>query len=60
MWEAMYLIKQLKLEDWNYRLELVSSLYHWAKNKLKMFLIQNTSIWSTFTLIVLRIQKKKA
>ena len=39
-------------------LELVSSLQHWVKNMFKMFVIQHTSIWSNFILMLLRIQKK--
>ena len=39
-------------------LELVSSLLHWAKNMLEMFVIQHTSIWPNFILIVIRIQNK--
>ena len=39
-------------------LELVSRLQHWAKNMLEIFVIQHTSIWPHFILIVPRIQKK--
>ena len=39
-------------------LELVSSLQHSAKTILEMFIIQHTSIWPYFILIILRIQKK--
>ena len=38
-------------------LELVSSLQHWTKNMLEMFVIQHTSIWPNLILVVLRIQK---
>ena len=34
-------------------LELVSSLQHWAKNMLEIFVIQHTGTWSRFILIVL-------
>ena len=40
-------------------LELVSSLQHRARNMLEMFVIQRTSIWPNFVLIVLRIKKNK-
>ena len=46
------LIKSLK------GLKLVSSLQHWAKNMVEMFVIQHTSIWLNFILIVFMIQKK--
>ena len=36
----------------------VSSLQHWAKNMLKMFAMQHTSIWPNFISIVFKIQKK--
>ena len=39
-------------------LELVSSLQHWAKNTLKMFVMEDISIWPSFILIVLGFQKK--
>ena len=39
-------------------LEVVSSLQHWAKNMLQVFVIQHTSIWSNFILKELTIQKK--
>ena len=41
-------------------MELASSLQYWAKNILEMFVIviQRTSIWPNFILIVHRIQKK--
>ena len=39
-------------------LELVSSLHHWTKNMLEMFVIQHTSIWPNLIFMVLRIQKK--
>ena len=40
--------------------ELVSSLENWTKIKLEILVIQQTSIWPNFILIVLRIQKKCA
>ena len=40
-------------------LDLLSNLQHWAKNMLETFIIQSTSIWPNFILIVLRIQKNK-
>ena len=40
-------------------IELVSSRQHWAKNILEMFVIEHTSIWPNFSLIVIRIQKNK-
>ena len=40
-------------------LELVSSLQYRARNMLEMFVIQHTSIWPNFILIVLRIKKNK-
>ena len=39
-------------------LKLVFSLEHRAKNMLEMFVIEHTSIWPNFSLIVIRIQKK--
>ena len=39
-------------------LELVSSLQHWAKSMLEIFVTHHTSIWPILILIVLRIQKK--
>ena len=39
-------------------LELVSSLQHSHKSMLEMFVIQHTSIWPNFILVVFRIQKK--
>ena len=47
------------IKSWK-SLELVSSHQHSAKTMLKMFVIQHTSIWTNFILIVLRIQKKYA
>ena len=46
------LIKSLK------GLELVSSLHHWAKNMLEMFVILHTRTWPNSILIVFRIQIK--
>ena len=37
--------------------ELVSSLQHWAKNVLEMFVLRHTSIWPNFILTVLTIHK---
>ena len=39
-------------------LEVVSSLQHSAKNMIEMFVIQHTSIWPSFILTVLWMQKK--
>ena len=36
------------------KLELVSSLEHWTKNMLEMFVIQHPRIWPNFILIVKR------
>ena len=40
-------------------MEQVSSLQHWARNVLEMYVMQH-SIWLNFILIVIRIQKKSA
>ena len=37
-------------------LEPISSLQHWAKSMSEMCIMQHTSIWPNFILIVLRIQ----
>ena len=39
---------------------VVSSFEHGAKNMLEMFLVQHTSTWPNFILIVPRIQNKEA
>ena len=41
-------------------LKLFSSIQNSAKNKLEMFFLQYTSIWTNFFLIELRIQGKYA
>ena len=41
-------------------LVLVSSLQYWGKNMLEIFVIQHTSIWPNFLLIVLSIEMKYA
>ena len=41
-------------------MELVSSLQHWAKHMLEMFVKKYTSIWPNFILVVPRIPKKQA
>ena len=40
-------------------LELASSLQHWVKNLLEMFVIQHTSVWPNFILIVIRFTRNK-
>ena len=39
-------------------LKLVSSLQHWTKIMLEMFVTQHTGIWVSLILIALKIQKK--
>ena len=55
MARSCYIAILIKFEK---SLQLVSSLQHWAKNMLEMFLIQYVSVWPNVILIVLNIQKK--
>ena len=64
-WFLQYFATHSKNNDyWNFlikskkSLEIVSSLQHWVKNMLDIFVIQHSSIWPNFVLTVLRIQKR--
>ena len=56
MARSCYII--ILIKSWK-GLELASSLQHWVKNLLEMFVIQHTSVWPNFILIVIRFTRNK-